>query len=538
MTIEEMPASPKYTALGATVLGALAVAGLAISCASFENSPEWNPDASAPPEPGASWIPPKEKEPTPRSLDDLLRLPPVAREKTPRSQEPSKATAAETLQRLAEAAPTYGENEPLELAQLIDVALENNPSTRESWQSARAAAARLGESMEPYYPEVRIETVGGVAKEIEPFPIQNAIVRQAAIIPELQISYILLDFGRRSAAADEARRLLAAANFRFNREIQRVIYEVEASFYSYDAARALEAAAKRNLELAQSVREDVGRRLELGLSTRPDFLLAKQVEARAVYDLESSKVGVNNSRAKLALSMGLPANAPLSVVELFDEPLPEELDKSVEQMIDISLGERPDLQAQVENLRASEARLEKAKADFFPVIGLQGSYGGQWWNYGLSGGKGAAAGGPNEPRQESLNSIYEALVVIEWPIFEGFSRLNRVRKARAERQREKQRLRALELEATNQVWGAYYDYKAAYRKYDYGIALLAASEEAYRATRESFDAGLSPIDDVLRAESDLASARYTLIGARSELLSTSARLGFAMGNVRAASRAP
>jgi len=64
------------------------------------------------------------------------------------------------------------------------------------------------------------------------------------------------------------------------------------------------------------------------------------------------------------------------------------------------------------------------------------------------------------------------------------------------------------------------------------------SEEAYLATGESFDVGLSPIDDLLRAESDLASARYTLIGARSELLSTSARLGFAMGNAQAASPAP
>jgi outer membrane protein TolC len=533
-----MPTSPKYAGQRKSVFGAVVMSFLMASCASFEESPEWNPEASAPSSPEVSWIPPKESPATPRSLDDLLRIPALTEEKTPASQLPSKANAKKTLRRLTEMVPTSSAESPLDLPQLIEVALAKNPSTRESWQSARAAAARLGESMQPYYPEVSFETVGGALKEVEPFPLQNAIVRQVAIVPQLQISYILLDFGRRSAAADEARRMLAAANFGFNREIQRVIYEVEASFYGYDAARALEAAAKQNLELAESVRDDVGRRLELGLSTRPDFLLAKQIEARAVYDLESSKVGVNNSRAKLALSMGLPANAPLHVVALFEEPLPEELGQEVEQMIDIALGERPDLQAQVERLRASEARLAKAKADFFPVIGLEGAYGGQWWNYRISGGEGVAAGGPNEPRQESLNSIYEALVVIEWPLFEGFSRFNRVRKARAEREREKERLRALELEATNQVWSVYYDYKAAYRKYDYGVALLAASDEAYRATRESFDVGLSTIDDLLRAESDLASARYTLIGARSELLSTSARLGFALGNIQSSSPAP
>ena len=309
-----------------------------------------------------------------------------------------------------------------------------------------------------------------------------------------------------------------------------MIYEVEASFYSYDAARALEAAAQLNLELAQSVQSDVQKRVEVGLSTRPEYLLAKQVEARAIYDLESSKVGVNNSRAKLALAMGLPANTDLHAVELFEEPIPEELDQQVEEMIDIALGERPDLQAQVAHLRASEARLVKAKADFFPVIGLEGSYGGRWWDYRLSGGPAQLIQGGTTI--QSLDSVYEALVVIEWPLFEGFSRMNRVKKARAERERERAKLRALELEATNEVWSVYYDYKAAYRKYDYGMALLDASNEAYQATLEAFDAGLSTIDDLLRAESDLAAARYTLIGARSELLATSARLGFALGNIQ------
>ena len=498
-------------------------------CASFKHSPEWDPKASAPPSPQATWVP-KAADPAPRSLDELLALPPTNEEATPASELPSPATAKQTLRRLNERVPPSSEQSPLELAELIQVGLENNPMTRQAWHEAQAAAARLGESMQPFYPEVEIEASGGLVKEVLQFPGETGVAHQVQVIPELQVTYILLDFGRRSAVAEEARRLLAAANFGFNREIQRVIYEVEASFYEHDAARALETAAERNLELAQSVREDVERRLELGLATRPDFLLARQVEAQALYDLESAKVGVDNTRAKLALAMGLPANAPLHVVGLFEEPLPPELDREFEELIDIALGERPDLQAQVARLRAQEARLEKAKADFFPVIGLEGSYGGQWWNYKLSGGGSLVAGSGGRVR--SLDSIYQALVVVEWPLFEGFARLNRVRKARANREREVQRLRALELEATNQVWSVYHDYKAAYRKYDYGLALLAASEEAYRATRESYDVGLSTIDDLLRAESDLASGRYTLIGARSELLSTSARLGFALGNVQ------
>ena len=124
-------------------------------------------------------------------------------------------------------------------------------------------------------------------------------------------------------------------------------------------------------------------------------------------------------------------------------------------------------------------------------------------------------------------------MVIEWPLFEGFERFNRLRKARAEQRQNVERLRELELRATNQVWSVYYDYEAAYRKYDYGVSLLAASQEAYEATRESYDVGLSTIDNLLRAERDLASARYTLLGSRAGLLSTSAELAFALGEVTA-----
>ena len=409
---------------------------LLFSCASFKRSPEWNPDLSAPSSPSETWTS-TEQERAPRSLDDLLSRP--DRESESRPSDSSSVSASERiLQRLEAQVPESSYDAPLDLAELIDVALENNPRTRESWQASRAAAARLGESMGSFYPSLAFQVSGGAEKEVLQFPAGTVISRQAEVVPELQLTYVLLDFGRRSATADMALRTLQAANYGFNRELQRVIYDVQASFYEFDAARALEAAAERNLELAASVKDDVGKRLDLGLSTRPEWLLAKQADAQAVYDLESSKVGVSNARAKLALSLGLPANAPLHIVEFWDEPLPSELDDDVDELIDLALTQRPDLQAQVARLRASEARLDKAQADFFPVIGLEGSYGGNWWRYRLAGG------GPGNPLSgkgsvQSLDSIYQAMVVIEWPLFEGFSRLGRMREAQALKERERQR---------------------------------------------------------------------------------------------------
>ena len=130
-----------------------------------------------------------------------------------------------------------------------------------------------------------------------------------------------------------------------------------------------------------------------------------------------------------------------------------------------------------------------------------------------------------EQRRHGIGSIYNAQLVISWPLFEGFSRKNRVRQARADTERQKEILRSIELETTNQVWSVYNDYQASFRRYEYGRALLEASKEAYQATRESYDNGLRTIDELLRSERDLSTARYTLIGARAELLSFSGRAG-------------
>src|SRR5690606_1975898 len=46
--------------------------------------------------------------------------------------------------------------EPFELTALVDIALENNPSTRISWHRARAAAAALGQTQSSFYPSATL----------------------------------------------------------------------------------------------------------------------------------------------------------------------------------------------------------------------------------------------------------------------------------------------------------------------------------------------------------------------------------------------
>jgi outer membrane protein len=66
---------------------------------------------------------------------------------------------------------------------------------------------------------------------------------------------------------------------------------------------------------------------------------------------------------------------------------------------------------------------------------------------------------------------------------------------------------------------------------DFAAALLAASQDAYDGTLQTYRVGLSEIVELLTAERDLANARYTVVLARAELLITAAAIAHAAGAV-------
>ncbi|HEY8517052.1 MAG TPA: TolC family protein [Candidatus Binatia bacterium] len=416
-----------------------------------------------------------------------------------------------------EALPRAGER--YDLPAIVDLALRNNPSTRRAWQEARAAAARYGRSLSDYYPEVSVEASAGTERFLfqnDPAPIT---IKQDSFTPQLELTWTLIDFGRREHGAEIARQQLVAANLAFNREMQDVVFNAQRAYFALDAAKAMERAAERNLELARSVREAAEERLALGLATQPDVLLAKQVEAKAVYDLESASVMVSDAQANLALAIGVPANAALDIVSLEELPLPKRLGVTVEDVIDTALQQRPDLAARVAELRASEAAIGKARAELFPTLGFSGLYGEDIWRYSVNGG----------PRDDARSPNYAWLVNVEWDLFTGFDRLNAIREAEAQRDAARARLASLELETTAAVWRAYFNYRAARKKYEYAEALLRASQDAYEANRESYGLGLNTIVELLTGERDLANARYLVIQGRAELLMRSAELAWAAG---------
>lgn len=87
------------------------------------------------------------------------------------------------------------------------------------------------------------------------------------------------------------------------------------------------------------------------------------------------------------------------------QPLPSSLGAEVDQLIDDAMKLRPDLASRVATLKSGEASVQRAKAEFYPVLGVTVNYGENLWQYTFSGPPAITSGTPQ----------YEALLTSARP---------------------------------------------------------------------------------------------------------------------------
>jgi len=474
-------------------------------CAYFEAQPEIAPDRYAPAAPSEPW--------SSAARTDGEYAIPVAARAPDRVPEPRPSTSPP-------GGPTYN------LPHLIDIALANNPDTHAAWERARSAAAAYGASRAAYYPTASAQMPAGYSRELEELPRDSAVLKKWYAEPTLQLTYLLLDFGRRSAEDEMFRQQLAAANFAFNRTLQTVVFQTQRASYALAAAKAGVVAAEQNLELARTDDRAVEQRVELGLATQPALLLSRARVAQSQFDLANARLFVREAQANLALAIGVAANAPFEVENLDTQRIPASFTVDVDQLIADALRQRPDLAAQVASLNARDAGIDRARAAFYPSVDARANYGEQIWSYQFQG----------PPTQDPTQPQYGGQITLTWDLFTGFKRQNLLRQAQADRAAAVAALQSGELGAIAEVWRAYYEFESTKEKYAAAEALLAASQEAHAANLETYRNGLSTIVELLTADRDLANARFAMIQSTADLLTASAAVTYAIGAVETPKR--
>ena len=407
------------------------------------------------------------------------------------------------------------------LADLIDLAEEHNPETRLAWQNAKARAASLGIARSALYPTMAAVAVANTSRIRILF--NSDFIRQTIGVfqPDLQVDYLVFDFGARSGAIEAAKANLLGADFAFNDTHRTIIFQVTTAYYQLLNQIGQEAAANASLQNARAVQEDAEDRLTNGLAAKPDVLEATAATAQAEYDLQAVVGAEEIARGNLATLLQLPPETHIQVQDINDLSPPKDLMEPEDQAVARAFEQRPDLKEQITRLHAATAEIKQARSAYFPTLGFSGD-GGTVRQYG---------------QQELLTPAYAGGEVwnvslqLKWTLFDGGRREHQIAQAKAETSAAQANIDSLQDEIANEVWAAYSNVKTAQRQRQAAMALLASADQSYAAALESYKDGVRNLLDLVSSQKALAQARSEDIYTRTQLLSQLATFAFRTGDL-------
>ncbi|HUJ81192.1 MAG TPA: TolC family protein [Candidatus Acidoferrales bacterium] len=406
------------------------------------------------------------------------------------------------------------------LPELIDLAEAHNPSTRVSWERARAQAASLGVARSELYPTLAAAALSQTARQEAFFGSRfyGQVVQDFQV--ELDINYTVFDFGVRSGRINAAKAQVLAANFAFNDTHRQVIYQVQQAYYRLLSSMGQEDSARASLSNAQAVRQAAEDRLAHGLATLPDVLEARSATAQAEYDLQAIVGAEEIARGDLATAVGTSATTGIRVEPLDQMPTPESIGGTVDQAINRALGQRPDLMQQVARIRSATARVKEARAAYYPALSLNVSPSVPSL-YGMQS---------PFPWAHTADLVGSVRFNLTWTIFDGGARKDRVAEAQAEVHAAEAQANVKRNQIADEVWAAYSNLNTAFRQRQAAIALLESASQSYNAALESYNSGVRNLLDVTAAQRTLAQARSADVVARTQVLTAFAELAFRTGD--------
>jgi TolC family type I secretion outer membrane protein len=408
-------------------------------------------------------------------------------------------------------------SKPLTLAELIDIGLRNNPATRQAWENTLVARAQEKQAASKLYPQLSLSQKITREKQVSSLGINS--IDDLHYGPSIKLTYLLLDFGGRSASIEETVQGILAADSQYNQAIQDLLLDVESSYYGLYSAQSGLEAAEDDVKNALADFDAAQNRFDAGLVTKLDVLQAKSNYDDALYSLENAKGQVKSAEANLAQAIGIAADTKFEIA-IPTKPIPTNIDEGdASRLIEEAIEKRPDIAALRADLKAKQAAIKAATSDLLPALNLGGTAGKAAYKYYEGADK-------TESDRE-----YSAYLSVDWNIFDGFYNLNKRRQAKTEADIALEKLVQAEINLSADVWTRYYDFNTAVRKLAYSETYFDSTRTSYELALESYNAGLKDILDLLSAQSKLSQARSRLIQSKQDVFVALAQLAHATGSL-------
>ncbi len=295
----------------------------------------------------------------------------------------------------------------------------------------------------------------------------------------LGASQFLFDFGRRRGLVQQREYESAAAQAASKLTDLDLTYQASQRYFallaSHQKVKVYEkAVAERAEDLhAAQVKSSAGLVPQIDISTAQAELERAKVELLDAHHLDqTSKVALDNA-------MGLGPNA--TDYKLAGVLTYRALSGEVGTFYAMALERRPDLAEIEAQARAEGAKITEYRSDFFPTVNAVAGYN---------------ALGTGTPASNN----YDAGILINWPIFNGFETEHQISEAKFHRDALRHQIEALRQRIYLEVKSTFLDWQASLERIQRMEATVAASRARLELATKRYDAGLGNIIELTDAE--------------------------------------
>jgi outer membrane protein len=394
----------------------------------------------------------------------------------------------------------------LETAGLL--ALQYNPAVFQASQNVEIAIAQTTQARAGYAPALNASA--GYSRQTQNTSGQpESSASKSSYSGSLQLSWLLLDFGKTPAMVRQAVQALVAAEEGFRSARNDTVLAVRTAFYNLWKAQELRQVAEEAVVQYQTHLDQVNAFAEVGTRTRYDVTKSEVDLGNARLNLITASNAVSDARSVLNNSLGLAENPNYQV----SPPRPVEFSGELDAMMTATKEKNPSLRALHAQELVAMAAVDAAIADVYPQLGLQAQYGGNgsqfpliWnWSGAINAGLNIFSGG------QKMAAIRQSAAQL------GIARANYAGK-------EQQIYMALS-QSLNQL-------NAARQKLDLAGLIVQQAQESVDIVSVQYQVGSASAVDVTDAQVALTSAKANQVNARYDYLTAVAQIHHYIGDER------
>jgi outer membrane protein len=413
------------------------------------------------------------------------------------------------------------------LAQAVQSALQQNPAFRSNQDDADAARARLKQVQSAWYPRIDfhqdfmrgnnpIDVFGWkltqrqfTAKDFvlnnlnTPTPLDNFQTR-------FDGQWRLFDSGQTLFHQRSAKKLVTVADFQTEQARQDLILEVVRAYYGIGVLQENEKAAENALKTAEANAQRMETMHTAGTVVDSDLLSAKVFVAQMKDRQIRARNDLAMAQMQLARLMGLPVEQQLELTGSLGEP--NSSTKTLQEWTQMALAERPALRAAQLQETATDDERKAAKAEFGPTIAL----------FGSTERDAMTLAGPS-------GTNWTAGARLDFNLFAGGATKARLAEAAANASKAKHNLEWFRSGVTLEVRQSFLDEQAAAQRAAAARDAADQAKESLRIVQNRYEAGLTTITELLRAQTAQLDARTLYLNALQDWQVSQAQLARAAG---------